>query len=309
MDAALAHDGRVRVGLDWLGCATFRLTRGDLTLFLDAYIDRVPAAPPVGLTVADVDRADAILVGHSHFDHLWGAERIAQRTGATVVGSHETVRLLREAGLPEGQCVAVSGGERVRLGEGVSARVLPSQHSCIWARASWDAAEVCVGDAGLTLQDREARLARDWLANDDRPGMDAVRAHVASCPHRPRGDGGALAFLIETREGSILWTDTSGHWSGVARDLRPDVAILAANGRGNIDGEPIQGSLAEFVAREAELIRPRRIVLGHHDDWMPPATRVVEAEPIRAELARRAPGVGLVEMGYLADYAVLADMG
>ena len=45
------------------------------------------------------------------------------------------------------------------------------------------------------------------------------------------------------------------------RDLRPDVAILAAAGRGNIDGEPIQGSLAEFMAREADLLRPRRVIL------------------------------------------------
>ena len=32
--------------LDWYGCATFRLTVGDLVVFLDAYIDRVPAARP-----------------------------------------------------------------------------------------------------------------------------------------------------------------------------------------------------------------------------------------------------------------------
>jgi L-ascorbate metabolism protein UlaG (beta-lactamase superfamily) len=30
--------------LDWLGCATFRLTIGNLVVFLDAYIDRVPSA-------------------------------------------------------------------------------------------------------------------------------------------------------------------------------------------------------------------------------------------------------------------------
>jgi L-ascorbate metabolism protein UlaG (beta-lactamase superfamily) len=295
----------VRSVIEWLGCATFRLTRGEHVFFLDAYIDRVAAAPRTGMAVADVDRADAILVGHSHFDHLWGAERIALATSATVIGSHETVRLLRDAGVPEAQCRAVAGGERVRLADGVTARVLPSQHSCIWTRASWDSAEACTGDLGMTLDQREERLARDWLANDDRPGMGAVRAHFAACPHHPRGEGGALAFLLETPEGSLFWQDTSGHWTGVVRDLRPDVAILAANGRGNIDGEPVQGSLAEFVAREAELIRPARVILDHHDDWMPPATRPVDVAPIRAELARRAPGIELVELGYREGYAVL----
>ena len=59
--------------LDWLGCATFRLTLGNTVVLLDAYIDRVPSAPPIGIGVDDIDRADWIVVGHSHFDHLYGA--------------------------------------------------------------------------------------------------------------------------------------------------------------------------------------------------------------------------------------------
>ena len=84
------------VTIDWLGCATFRLVIDDLVLFLDAYMDRVPSAPPVGLWSADVDRADIVLVGHSHFDHLAGAEVIARNTGARIIGSNETCRVMRE---------------------------------------------------------------------------------------------------------------------------------------------------------------------------------------------------------------------
>ena len=80
--------------LDWLGCATFRLNLGSMVVLLDAYLDRVPSAPPVGVGVDDIDRADWILVGHSHFDHVYGAERIAARTGATIIGSYETVRIM-----------------------------------------------------------------------------------------------------------------------------------------------------------------------------------------------------------------------
>ncbi len=294
------------VTLDWLGVATFRLTVDDLVIFLDAYMDRVPAAPPVGLTTADVDRADYILVGHSHFDHLWGAERIARNTGATVIGSHETVRLMRDDEVPEEQVIAVAGGERVRLSDSVIVHVFPSQHSCIWARAGAPD-EVCLGDLGLTLQERQANLARRQTgrAAADRPGMAEVNVHRAACTQHPRGEGGALMYLIETPEGSVLWKDTSGHWTGIMRDLRPDVALLAAAGRGNIDGEPIQGTLAQFVAREADLLRPRRIVLSHHDDWMPPVTRPTDTTAIREELARQAPRVELVEMGYLAGYPIL----
>ena len=137
----------MRVSLEWLGVSTYRLVVDELVIFLDAYIDRNPLAPPVGLQVSDVQRADYVLVGHSHFDHLWGAERIAHQTGATIVGSHELVRLMEMEEVPDEQMVAVAGGERIRLSDSVSVRVFPSQHSCIWSTMG-ASGEVCLGDLG-----------------------------------------------------------------------------------------------------------------------------------------------------------------
>jgi L-ascorbate metabolism protein UlaG (beta-lactamase superfamily) len=296
------------ITLDWLGCATFRLKIDDLVIFLDAFIDRAPGAPPVGLTTQQVDRADYVLVGHSHFDHLWGAERIARNTGATVIGSHESIRLMRDEEVPEEQCMAVAGGERIRLSDNVTVRIFPSQHSCIWASMA-PADQPCLGDMGLTMQERTANLAaravRRAPAADD-PNAEAQRAYRAQNRQRPRGEGGALAYLIETPEGTIFYKDTSGHWTGIMRDIRPDVALLAAAGRGNIDGEPVQGSLAGFMAREVDLLRPRTVVLSHHDDWSatgadPERTFV----PVRDELQRQAPHVNLVNMGYMESYPLL----
>lgn len=151
----------MRITLDWLGVSTFRLTIDDLVIFLDAYIDRVPAAPPVGITIADIERADYILIGHSHFDHLWGAERIAARTGATIVGSYETVRLLHDSdSIPESQLIAVAGGEPVELSSEVRVRVFPSLHSCVWAKMAGAATEACLGDLRLSCQTRRARESR-----------------------------------------------------------------------------------------------------------------------------------------------------
>ena len=294
------------VSLDWLGVSTYRLVVDDLVIFLDAYIDRNPLATPVGIRVADVERADYVLVGHSHFDHLWGAERIALQTGASIIGSHESVRLMEIEGVPDEQLVAVAGGERIRLSDSVSVRVFPSQHSCIWSTTG-ASGEVCLGDLGLTLDERQANLDNQAAlrASSSIPGMAEAEAHRLECTQHPRGEGGALAYFIETPLGSILWKDTSGHWTGILRDLRPDAALLAAAGRGNMDGEPIQGTLAQFVAREADLLRPRRIVLGHHDDWNPPVTSPTDMEPIEHELSRQVPSVELVQMDYLEGYPIL----
>jgi len=287
--------------LDWLGCATFRLTVGELVVFLDAYMDRVPAAPPVGLTTGDVDRADWVVVGHSHFDHVWGAETIARNTGARILGSYETVRVMEQAGVPVERLLPVAGGERVRLAPDVNVTAFPSQHSSVWSQSKMtDADEVCIGDLGLTYQEQQARFAAlaDWFGT-----LDAgVQAHLRETYQGARGDGGALVFLFETSDGSLFYQDTSGHWSGVLRDVRPDVAIVAAAGRGNVDGEPVQGSLAGFVAHEADLLRPRRVVLSHHDDWLPGFSNAIDTKPIRDELARVCPRTELVEMGYLEGY-------
>jgi L-ascorbate metabolism protein UlaG (beta-lactamase superfamily) len=289
--------------LDWYGCATFRLTLDNLVVFLDAYIDRVPGAPGTGLRADDIDRADWIVVGHSHFDHLWGAERIALQTGATIIGSYESIRVMVEAGVPAGQLMAVSGGERIRLSEDVVVSVFPSLHSCVWThKAMGQSDQVCIGDLGVMYQERLERakgLTEIFAAMDE-----GGRAHVSAGNQGVRGDGGALVYLFETRDGTLLYQDTSGHWSGIAHGLRPDVAILAAAGRGNVDGEPIQGSLAQFVAREAALLRPRQVILSHHDDWMPGFSVATDLGPIREELARWLPHSELVELGYLDGHSV-----
>jgi L-ascorbate metabolism protein UlaG (beta-lactamase superfamily) len=295
----LRYETNMGATLDWLGCATFRLTIGELVVFLDAYLDRVPSAAPVGLGVDEVERADWILVGHSHFDHLYGAERIARKTGATIVGSYETVRVMQAQGIPDAQLMPVAGGETVRLSADVLAKVFPSQHSCVWThRAMVDSHDVCLGDLGVTYQEQQARMRElfGWLGSLGGDVLDHLRASAQGA----LGDGGALLYLLETPEGSLLYQDTSGCWSALLRGLRPDVAILAAAGRGNLDGEPVQGSLAQFVAREVELLQPRRALLCHHDDWLPGFSRAIDVAPIRAELARHAPETELVEMGYLA---------
>lgn len=291
--------------LDWYGCATFRLSTAGLTVFLDAYIDRAENAQGPGLRADDIDACDWIVVGHSHFDHLYGAERIATNTGARIIGSYETIRVMEQAGVPVEQMICVSGGETLELGNGVTVSVYPSQHSCVWSHGQMSpAGEVCIGDLGVTWQEQRKRFGE--LVQSMSTELDPLAIqHLVGCQQGDRGDGGALVYLFDTPDGTLLYQDTSGHWSGILKDLRPDAAILAAAGRGNIDGEPIQGSLARFVARQADLLRPRRIVLSHHDDWLPGFSTDTDVQPIREELERTVPRTELVELGYVDGTEIL----
>ena len=294
--------------LDWYGCATFRLTIGSLVIFLDAYIDRIPAAAGTGLRADDIERADWIVVGHSHFDHLWGAERIARRTGATIIGSHETVRIMEQEGVPLAQLLPVGGGERIRLSPEVTVTVYPSLHSCVWTPKAgmFQPDEVCLGDLGVTYQERMARL-QEVMQGLVSSGPE-VMEHLQTSQQGVRGDGGSFVYLFETPEGSLLYQDTSGHWTGIFHNLRPDVAILAAAGRGTIDGEPIQGTLAQFVARQVDLLRPRRVILDHHDNWLPGFSVPTRVAPIREAMVRAVPRTELVELDYLSSYPLFAGL-
>jgi L-ascorbate metabolism protein UlaG (beta-lactamase superfamily) len=267
-------------------------------------MDRAPGAPDVGMASDRVTQADFALIGHAHWDHLAGADVIAKARGTTVIGSHESARVLMERGVASTQLWRAQGGEHFRLSDDVTVRVFPSLHSCIWSRAARPGVEV-TGDLGVTEDEREARLAANRERAAARGGGERLRpewAHSDSI-------GGALDFLIDTPDGTVFFQDSMGYWTGIYSNLpgltgdepRIDLAILAAAGRGNIDGEPIQGSVEQFIARECELLRPRQVILSHHDNFAGAegAPDITDLTPVHEALARVSPRpeVVTVELG------------
>ena len=298
--------------LDWYGCATFAMRTAGLTIMLDAYVDRMESAAgprhPDGRhhTADDVTECDWVVIGHAHFDHLYGAERIMANTDATLIGNYESVRVMEEAGVPLDRMICVAGGETIDMGQDVTVSVYPSQHSCVWTQAQMEQPDqVCLGDLGVTFQEQQARIAElyQWFQT---LGDEAIAHLATSTPgHSDRGDGGALVFVFETPDGSVFYQDTSGCWTGILDGLAPDVALIGAAGRGNLDGEPIQGTLAQFVGRQVGLLAPSTVVLTHHDLWMPGFSIETDVEPIRHELARVAPRTRLLELEYLDGTVIL----
>ena len=49
----------------------------------------------------------------------------------------------------------------------------------------------------------------------------------------------------------------------------------------------------------------RRVVLAHHDDWLPGFAGAPDMEPIRQAFKERTPGVELLEPGYLAATPIM----
>ena len=292
--------------IEWFGCATFRVTVRGRVFFFDAYLDgdRPPGIPPTGLSADDVDVADFVFVSHAHYDHLLGADIIAGRTGATVVGSYEVARIVTSAGVPQVQVLPVSGGEPVDCGSDIRVRAFPSLHSCLFAEGSKDSGTECLGDVDVSAQVRDARavelLGLFPALGEDHSTWYAHNHHRSS----PR-DGGQLAYLLECPEGSILFSSSAGCWSGVLSTLRPDVAVLAASGRPNVDGEPHQGSLATFLLSQVEALRPRTVVFSHHDALLPPILNATDTGAASSLLRTQASYAKLVTLNYGDPFKIL----
>jgi L-ascorbate metabolism protein UlaG (beta-lactamase superfamily) len=138
---ALREFERVPLGLpaglelEWLGVAGYRLTFEGTTVLVDPYVSRAPlrslllrraALPDPALIDRYVPaRADAILVGHTHWDHAVDAPALARRDGATVYGSDSLAQLMRLHGLDS---VVVEPHRAYEIGPFV-VRFVPSRHS------------------------------------------------------------------------------------------------------------------------------------------------------------------------------------
>ena len=297
------------VTLDWFGCTTFRLNINGLVLFLDTFMDRLSTAPPTGVTSADIKEADFAVIGHSHMDHLASCDVIAKNTGMKVIGSHETMRVLTEAGVDTDQLLPSAGGERYRLNDEVTVRVFPSLHSCIWT-VSEPAGVELTGDLGVFQEERNARLA-ERFSRDRTAGMPPELA-AESRELRARNigsnsDGGALDYLIDTPDGTIFFQNSMGYYTPILAGIRADVAVLGCSGRGNIDGEPIQGSAEQFIAGVVKTVAPKRVVLGHHDNWMGDlnAPDRHDVTPIRNEIAKVAPNTEVIDPEYMDGMKLL----
>ena len=294
---------RSTVTLEWFGTSTFRVRTNGINLFFDAYLDRLPGLLPVGLSAAAVDEADFIFVSHAHFDHLCGVDIVALRTGATVVATPESVRVLRAAGVPDAQLLLVTGGETVDCGRGARVRVLPALHACLFARTGADAGTECLGDLGVSAQERAATVAGlfDSIVYLPDPTGSALRTMLErSSTH----DGGQLAFLLTTESGSILVSGSAGYWRGIYRGLRPDVALLSVAGRPNLDGEPYQGSVSQFVVQQVGDLGAGSVAVCHHDALIP-GLPGVDIEPI-AEALRAVGSVKYFGLDYATPVPLLS---
>jgi hypothetical protein len=128
--AVQAQGGTVKV--EWLGWSFFRFTSPTGKVILTNPF--IAGNPDAAVSVADVTKADLILVPDGHRDEVGNAADIAKKTGARIVTPWELATWLVSKGVPEAQVLRrsrVGAHHRLLQGEPVKERAVARLGSSI----------------------------------------------------------------------------------------------------------------------------------------------------------------------------------
>ena len=266
------------VRLTWLGTAGFIVESPETTLLVDPFVTRPSLARIARKMIPDdvaiarniPRKVDAVLCGHSHYDHVADAPRIAKHTKAKLVGSASTCAWGRAEGLPESQLVQIpASGALVRFGD-IEVRFVPSRHGKVMFNRVPLVGEV------LTTPRGPGRL---W--------------HYRM--------GGAFGLLIKAPGLSVYHNGSADLIDAELDGERADVLLACLAGRTGTEN---------YVARLISALGPKLVVPTHHDAFFAPLERGlhllpgIDVEGFVSEVFRRAPKASVITPDYLEPICV-----
>ncbi|SDD07226.1 MBL fold metallo-hydrolase [Glycomyces harbinensis] len=266
---AVAQQADTAVRLRWLGTNSWEFTTETATVLIDPWVSRFPtgaytpegADPETEIEVHQdvidehLPKADTILVTHGHWDHIADVPYLAEKTGATVLGTETHLNLLRAMDAPEEQLSQVGGGELYRFEGGYTVEVFRASHS-----AGGEHKQITFGGT--------------------RPGK---------VPKRPKKikdlvEGGSLTYLIDFGTVSFFNAGSASFHEREIDGIRPTVLFIQPGG----------GYTPDYVERLlAATGYPPYVVATHWDDFDRPLTEGAEIgadwKPLRDRVAAASP--------------------
>lgn len=244
----------VTLAVTFLGVSSLLFDDGASAIMTDGFFSRpamprvlgTPIQPDSGritacLLHAGVDRLDAVLPAHTHYDHALDSAVVAQRTGAVLVGGESAANIGRGHGLAPDHIAVVTPGAPRTFGS-FTITHLESTH-CPPDRAPGPV---------------------------ERPVPRRARANVYRC-----GEAWSILLHHDPSGRSALVQGSAGYRVGALDGQRADVAYLGVGQLGIQPAEYIATYWRETVGR----VRPHRVVLIHWDDFFRPLDRPLRAVP------------------------------
>lgn len=236
----------------WAGVSTLLLSDGDSALMTDGFFSRPPLARVVLGRIAPstprihgclarlgVQRLDAVLPVHSHYDHVLDSAVVAEHTVAVLVGGESTANVGRGHGLPDDRIVVAEPGDELTFG-------------------SFD---VTLIESGHCPPDR-------FPGTITEPVRPPVRTSAYSC-------GEAWSILVHHRPTGrrCLIQGSAGFVPGALQDHRAEVAYL---GLGQLGSHP-QRYLTEYWDETVRAVGAHTAVGIHWDDFFRPLSKPLRA--------------------------------
>ncbi len=233
-----AGSGGVR--LRWLGTACWVLETDTTTVVIDPFVSRPRATRVVfRKLVPDIleiarrfpRKVDAVVCGHSHYDHVMDGPALAAATGARFIGSGTAIHLARAAGLPDSQLtVATRVGTTVRVGD-VEIQFVPSLHGRFLFR-------------------------RFYLADGELTEPPALPAHASTYKM-----GGAFGVIVRTKGVTVYHNGSADLIDAELGGARADVLLVGLAGR--------KGT-RDYLGRLVRALEPALVIPTHHDAFFSP---------------------------------------
>jgi L-ascorbate metabolism protein UlaG (beta-lactamase superfamily) len=281
----------------WYGTSNYELNFRDRVVLLDTFYDRGPRMRGVGFSPSEVTRADAVLIGHPHYDHMSDAAQVAVQTGAPVVIHPLGADVLTRGGVDPAKITSVTG-----LGEGdvlefpeFTLRVIHGFHAelghpeqQVSLKALIEARQVWERDMGPVTADEEAHAA-------------AVRERGSMAPEVMTE--GTMCLVIDIDGYRIVYRDSGGPVSDEERaffSANPgcDLAIVGFVGR-----PLVRRQLKEATMPLVETYQPKIVMPCHHDDLYPVFIDMA-TEPLKMRVHEELPAASTVQPVYVEPVTV-----
>jgi L-ascorbate metabolism protein UlaG (beta-lactamase superfamily) len=240
------------LAIRWTGFANFELSYKGQIMLLDAYFDRGSMFPPLGFKADDIKRANVILIGHGHHDHMSDAASVGIRTGATIVGAPLTTAKLLSQKVDPQKIRTVSGRENIMMEFG------PFKVEAILGRHG-EPPRTLVDAFGGALRATAPKPTEEQLAE-----LAAIRSRGVQDPRVVTE--GTLAYLITLDNGfRIMYRDSGGavtEFEKAAMERtggRVDVALVAVSAS-YLNTETVPRAL-----EHVRTYRPDVYIPAHHD--------------------------------------------
>ena len=189
-----------------------------------------------GLKANEVDKLDAVIPLHSHYDHAMDAPEVARQTGATLFGSESTANIGRGWGLDEGRIEILTHKKPIALGA-FSITPIESNH----------------------FQFVDPHIAKTAL---DLPTIDSPL--VPPAPITKYRVGKTYVLHVEHPQGSFVIVGSAGFVEGGLRGFKADVLFLGVGSLGEQSVEYRQKYWEETVGT----LEPSTIIPIHYDSLL-----------------------------------------